>query len=62
MLFQGDKEHGGNVRGGAFLKGRWEYMYITGNLAKTLQKKKIIAYASSNSCVYMGIMRGRIRA
>ena len=34
MLFQGDKEHEGNVRGGTFLQGKWEYMYITGNLGK----------------------------
>jgi len=53
LLFQGDKEHEGNVRGGTFLKGKWEYMYITGNLGKTLQK--IIAHASSFIFVYMGI-------
>ena len=44
MLFQGDKEHEGNVRGGTFLQGKWEYMYTTGNLGKNTAN--ITAYAS----------------
>ena len=58
MLFQGDKEHEGNVRGGAFLQGKWEYMYITGNLGK--YTANIMAYTSSISYVYMGIRRSRV--
>jgi len=35
-------------------------MYTTGNLGKNIAN--IIAYASLITCVYMGIMRGRVRA
>ena len=45
---------------GQFLKGKWEYMYTTGNLGKNTAN--ITAYASLNTCVYMGIMRGMVRA